>query len=706
MLCMLLAATMPVSGHERNHWHVDDSVDQIYIVNENYWTLGYKLTWQNPTDWNKGTVGAGLIVTGNYLQLEEYSDLNNDIPFTTTGNYTLSDGVKIEVTGGVVRLKAISGTENDWPFDLAGNYTYDPVKIEVIGGVAKLVGTDSIYAQWHMNEAAGTDVDDASSNNRDGTTQNMEDADWGVAKLNNGLRFNEGGTKNEYIDFGSIASFERTDSFSFEFWLKILGPSDSTIIRTIWKYATTGYLMYIQNKHIYLFLDGSDGGRIIVHGDANVQDSNWHHIVITYNGSSSASGVNIYVDGSLDSMSTDADALASSILTGTTLKMCDETANYFLNGYLDEVIIYEKELSLSEVQARYNSGSGTEEEGLSTTDPTIVSDTGHIFTAALDTVTETATKFAGSAIKYQVSSNDGVTWKWWNGAAWIAITGGQTDSWYYANETNSASDAHTQIANLAVNGTFKFRAFLHSDGIANPELSNLYLKEPITYSTMDNLYVDTKDASQIDAIDVLSWLTATFTETIPANTDIRILFSTNNRVSWLTWDGSAWQAPVGATTRTDATSITDAETNFSDLTVGSNLLDLRIFSYTSDNSVRPSLDNLNVTGEKGYASSGTWESNVVDTTDEGVVWDILRYITELSGGASITIKARSADLVANVSSKSYSIAIANADDLSDNGIIYRYIQFKAEFTGSGTESAVLQNIRAYYFLPYMTEVTP
>ncbi len=41
---------------------------------------------------------------------------------------------------------------------------------------------------------------------------------------------------------------------------------------------------------------------MIVRGSTGVNDGQWHHVTATYDGSLSASGVKLYVDGVLDTM--------------------------------------------------------------------------------------------------------------------------------------------------------------------------------------------------------------------------------------------------------------------------------------------------------------------------------------------------------------------------------------------------------------------
>ncbi len=82
-------------------------------------------------------------------------------------------------------------------------------------------------------------------------------------------------------------------------------------------------------------------------------------------------------------------------------------------------------------------------------------------------------------VSYQVSSDDGTTWKYWNGTAWTATT--QLDG----AETTSATDINTNIKTLATSGKFKWRAYLESDGNQIVELDQVELD--YNYATVELL---------------------------------------------------------------------------------------------------------------------------------------------------------------------------------------------------------------------------
>jgi hypothetical protein len=100
---------------------------------------------------------------------------------------------------------------------------------------------------------------------------------------------------------------------------------------------------------------------MLVQSSITISNSNWRHIVVTYNGTSLASGVLLYVDGSVDGSPT----VLSNNLNGTILNAVNfyiaKNGNLgYFTGKLDEVTVYDRVLTATEVAGRYNSGVGTQ----------------------------------------------------------------------------------------------------------------------------------------------------------------------------------------------------------------------------------------------------------------------------------------------------------------------------------------------------------
>ena len=675
---------------------VDSSGDSITRLNPLpiTYVASSIVRWTTSTDFNKGT-NFNTAVTGTgedaYVGLASLDNNSDNVPFTAPADYTY-DSSKIEVTGGKAALKLASGASQNWPFTTPSDYTYDSAKIEVTSGVAKFKKTIAIspYAWWHMNESSGTNVADSSGNGRNGTTVNMENEDWQVGKLNNCLNFNEG-TTNEYVDCGNIANFERTDKFSMEAWIKTSVPSKMIIAR---HNATAGWFMYVDSDgKVMCYLSNNYGGsnNIARKSASVVTTDTWRHIVLTYDGSSTVAGFHIYIDGALNDGTALQDSLTASILVGTNTRMGNWGGSALCwRGKIDEVVIYSQTLTSNEVTARYNSGTGTESMPLSyysTIDkPSIYPVTGLSFPAAFTAFTETATKPANTEIKYQVTFNDGVTWKWWNGASWVSITGGQTDEWYYANEANLASDVNTNIGSLASSGTFRFKAFLNTTtASATPQLDNIYVTTALIYP------IGSYEISMnTDIQPTINWgyLTGTETVTKPANTDLKYQYSTN---SGSTYNGD-WL---------DLVQLVSALHGITCYGSGTDKIRFKFQLTTNINISTPEIDNLNVTSSSGYKTSGTYTSNSYNSAYIDLDWKTITYGIDLPAGTTIVFKVRTSNdgTVWGLWSSAY----ASGEEITETG---KYIQWKVDLTGTGFLSPKVNSNSISYISPAVSIITP
>ncbi len=113
--------------------------------------------------------------------------------------------------------------------------------------------------------------------------------------------------------------------------------------------ANDAFYFVIRDSHAEIGNWGGDGE---VSGTANITDGSWHHVAMTYDGGSS---VRLYVDGVLDASATRtyATTLAGRIYFGSTVLGSGDR----YRGLLDDVTIYNRALSASEILGIYAAGT-------------------------------------------------------------------------------------------------------------------------------------------------------------------------------------------------------------------------------------------------------------------------------------------------------------------------------------------------------------
>ena len=242
----------------------------------------------------------------------------------------------------------------------------------------------------------------------------MNTIDWGQAAVNNTIGFGKSATNNT-IDFGEVCadswspetnltgaggvppfsntksieldgiddfvsmgtdsslSFGRLDTYSFSAWVKI----DSTgLTHTIFSNQKAdslpstnfrGYFFAVNTSNkIIVILRSTLSDRFIFTSTTSITTSTWNHIVFTYDGSATQSGGQIYINGSIDTITR-----VGSLIGGTNSLdgfYLGSRYNYdnFFDGNIDEVSVYNSQLSASDVTSIYN---GAEPNDISSLSP-------------------------------------------------------------------------------------------------------------------------------------------------------------------------------------------------------------------------------------------------------------------------------------------------------------------------------------------------
>lgn len=231
------------------------------------------------------------------------------------------------------------------------------------GGVAPLNPVWSgLTSYYRFDEESGTDVAD-SKGSIDGT---LVSGSWNASGKNNGC-FATPITLNATacVVLGDVYNFERTDTWSVNAWVyrydsanrlyvfcKMAGAGGSYRGHQI-RVNSTGYV-YVLIENAY-----PTNGIYAKSTTTNIPATTWTMVGYSYDGSSSGSGVKMYVNGTPQSQSYTHDNLSSTIV-GTT--DCRIGANEIpvTNGFgrVDELGVWNRVLTPTEMTNLYNSGDG------------------------------------------------------------------------------------------------------------------------------------------------------------------------------------------------------------------------------------------------------------------------------------------------------------------------------------------------------------
>jgi len=167
---------------------------------------------------------------------------------------------------------------------------------------------------------------------------------------------------DEFIDWGSIANFERTQAFSVSIWVKNSNSGFQHFINRIQGSSPfRGWQVYkdTAQKLTFSLINTAGSNTIQSNGDSTVlNDGAWHHIVVTYDGSSNGSGVKMYIDSNPETVSVTTDSLSATTLHATPVLVGKRTDGVgHVVGNIDEPAIYTDVLTPVEVTEIYNSGN-------------------------------------------------------------------------------------------------------------------------------------------------------------------------------------------------------------------------------------------------------------------------------------------------------------------------------------------------------------
>jgi hypothetical protein len=110
--------------------------------------------------------------------------------------------------------------------------------------------------------------------------------------------------------------------------------------------------------------------------------------------------------------------------------------------------------------------------------------------------TESASKNGGE-IYYQLSDNDGASWKYWNGSAW-AVAG--------ASNYNTAAIVNTNLGSFdTMTGKIMFRAFLESNGEQQISLNNINIGYSYSSGGACDIQVQIKTADSLANLTGAEW---------------------------------------------------------------------------------------------------------------------------------------------------------------------------------------------------------
>jgi hypothetical protein len=197
----------------------------------------------------------------------------------------------------------------------------------------------SLVGYWSMNEGSGTVTSDGSGNSNNGTIAN---ATWATGKFGSALNFMAGSS----ILIASTAALNISDYITLSAWIYPRSAGQNDAGRIISKRDPADYGLALGSGASVNFVTN---GRFYA-GSGPTALNEWHHVVATFDKDLSSNQIKIYVDGILKGQGT----LPSITSTQGQVYIGNRGDNIVaFDGVIDDVRIYSRALSASEVTALY-----------------------------------------------------------------------------------------------------------------------------------------------------------------------------------------------------------------------------------------------------------------------------------------------------------------------------------------------------------------
>jgi len=205
---------------------------------------------------------------------------------------------------------------------------------------------------WPMDETSGSNVNDESANNNDGTATGTTIVDGKIGKARS---FN--GT-SDYVQIPDSDSLDLVSNFTISVWFKptVLSQTSRYVLSKLNAGATDNAYAIIWeyvNNQVEFYASNFTGTDPRTGSGMGVPDTNWHHVVYTYDGTTWTG----YIDG--DSVFSVSRTFSLDVQSGVLNLATFTGTTHFADCTIDELRIYSRGLSAADVAELYKWSPGS-----------------------------------------------------------------------------------------------------------------------------------------------------------------------------------------------------------------------------------------------------------------------------------------------------------------------------------------------------------
>lgn len=211
--------------------------------------------------------------------------------------------------------------------------------------------TNSLVAYYPLDETQGDKTQSTLGKTLTGTIKGT--SKWEQGRIGMALSLDG----NTYVDCGTEIGFDRQEAVSYGAWVRpTTGDSMVPLSRMENENGNRGWDLFIGGGKVYVHLihKWESNALRVSTNDAVVTPNQWTQIMVTYDGSSKAKGIKVYINGKSVALTTTHDTLTETILTKSPMLIGRRMHSDSFKGLIDEVRFYRRNLSSEEIEQIIN----------------------------------------------------------------------------------------------------------------------------------------------------------------------------------------------------------------------------------------------------------------------------------------------------------------------------------------------------------------
>lgn len=162
---------------------------------------------------------------------------------------------------------------------------------------------------------------------------------------------------DEYIDLGDNYDFGPATAFSWSIWIKANNFSAQRVFlsKTTKDANVWGYVLYHDSSgKLFLQMRASGTLRSFTF-NSTMTAATWYNVVLTYDGGSNINGITAYINAVAETVP--GSGTLNDWSNAASLEFGRRSTSFYYSGLMQQVSVWDKELSPAEVTEIYNSGS-------------------------------------------------------------------------------------------------------------------------------------------------------------------------------------------------------------------------------------------------------------------------------------------------------------------------------------------------------------